>query len=263
MAFKTIKQSHTVADDPAAHFKTLTRRQFPDVMPHQKEMLEVYAAEYHQKNDVALQLPTGSGKTLVGLLIADWRRIKFHDRAVYLCPTRQLVHQTVLQARDQYGIDVVNLSGSKYEFAPTDSAAYKTGKQVAVTTYSALFNSNPFFDNPNLIIVDDAHAAENYIANMWSLNIAFGTTLHCALAEFLQPHLVPQEYSRLTGDWSGSADATWVEKIPSPLVSKLAPELGPIIDAHATSDKRQARALFHVVASARSSRCLPCISGVT
>ena len=239
MAFKTNKQSHTVAVNPAAHFKTLTKRQFPDVMPHQKEMLEEYEAQYQQKGDVALQLPTGSGKTLVGLLIADWRRIKFHDRAVYLCPTRQLVHQTVLQARDQYGIDVVNLSGSKHEFAPTDSAAYKTGKQVAVTTYSALFNSKPFFDNPDLIIVDDAHAAENYIANMWSLNIASGTPLHCALAGFLQPHIDPQEYSRLTGDWSGSADATWVEKIPSPLVSRLAPELGPIIDAHATSDNRE------------------------
>ena len=73
MAFKTNKLSHTVAVDPAAHFKTLTKRQFPDVMPHQKEMLEEYEAQYQQKGDVALQLPTGSGKTLVGLLIESPR----------------------------------------------------------------------------------------------------------------------------------------------------------------------------------------------
>ncbi len=106
MAFKTSTFAHAVAVNPAAHFKTLTKRQYPDVMPHQKDMLEAYCAKHEKSPDVALQLPTGSGKTLVGLLIADWRRIKFGDRAVYLCPTRQLVRQTVLQARNQYGIDV-------------------------------------------------------------------------------------------------------------------------------------------------------------
>ncbi len=238
MAFKKNTFALTAAGNPAAHFKTLTKRQYPDVMPHQKEMLEAYTAQYEESPDVALQLPTGSGKTLVGLLIADWRRIKFGDRSVYLCPTRQLAHQTVLQARNQYGIDVVDLSGPKREFAPADQAAYKTGAQVAVSTYSSLFNTSPFFDDPNLIIVDDAHAAENYIANMWSLEIAAGTQLHVALAEFLRPHLDPQEHSRLTGDWMGSMDATWVEKMPSLQVSLLAPGLGPIIDAHATRQNR-------------------------
>jgi Rad3-related DNA helicase len=233
MAFKTNTFSQTASANPAAHFKTLTKRQFPDVMPHQKEMLEAYAAGYEGEDDVALQLPTGSGKTLVGLLIADWRRIKHGNRAVYLCPTRQLVRQTVLQARNQYGIDVVDLSGRKDEFPPADRTAYLTGAQVAISTYSGLFNSHPFFENPDLIIIDDAHAAENYIAKMWSLEIAAGTPLHTALAEYLKPHIDPQEYSRLTGDWVGSADATWVEKLPSPQVSALAEDLVSIIDAHA------------------------------
>lgn len=197
-------------------------------------MLEAYASKGLKSSDVALQLPTGSGKTLVGLLIADWRRIKFGERAVYLCPTKQLVHQTVQQARNQYGIDAIDLSGRKEDFAPADCAAYKTGSQIAVSTYSGLFNTHPFFDDPNLIIVDDAHAAENYIANMWSMEIAAGTPLHAALAEFLRPHLDPQEHSRLTGDWMGSADATWVEKLPSPQINSMAAELGPIIDAYAT-----------------------------
>src|SRR4051812_20934611 len=126
MAFKSGTFANAAAQDPASHFKTLTKRQYPDVMPHQKEMLERYAAQYVNVPDVALQLPTGSGKTLVGLLIADWRRKKFGDRAVYLCPTRQLVHQTVQQAREQYGIDVVDLSGPKADFPPADRTAYKT-----------------------------------------------------------------------------------------------------------------------------------------
>lgn len=233
MAFKTTPHLKTAANDPAAHFKTLTKRQLPDVMPHQKEMLEVYATEFETKADVALQLPTGSGKTLVGLLIADWRRIKHRNRTVYLCPTKQLVRQTVLQATNQYGIDVVDLSGRKEDFAPADRTAYMTGAKIAISTYSGLFNINPFFDNPDLIVIDDAHAAENYIAKMWSLEIPANTPLHAALAEYLRPHLDPQDYSRLTGEWMGPADATWVEKMPSPQVQSLQTDLVGIIDAHA------------------------------
>jgi superfamily II DNA/RNA helicase len=64
MAFKSNTFSQIAAPNPAAHFKTLTKRQYPDVMPHQKEMLETYAASNVNSPDVALQLPTGSGKTL-------------------------------------------------------------------------------------------------------------------------------------------------------------------------------------------------------
>lgn len=239
MAFKSKTIANPAAANPAAHFKTLTKRQYPDVMPHQKEMLEAYAAEFESRSDVALQLPTGSGKTLVGLLIADWRRKQRGDRAVYLCPTRQLVHQTVLQARNFYGIDVVDLSGRKSAFSPKDKASYKTGAQIAVSTYSAVFNTHPFFENPNLIIVDDAHAAENYIANMWSLEIPLGTPLHEALSSYLQQHIDPQCHSKLIGEWASPTDSSWVEKLSSPLVSHLAPELSSIIDAHATDENRE------------------------
>ncbi|AGI69899.1 putative helicase [Octadecabacter antarcticus 307] len=236
MAFKTNISASTSTTNPAAHFKTLTKRQYPDVMPHQKDILEAYASDFADKSDVALQLPTGSGKTLVGLLIADWRRQKFGDRAVYLCPTRQLVNQTVNQALHQYGIDVVDLSGSTKKFAPADKTDFITGAKVAVSTYSGLFNTHPFFEDPDLIIVDDAHAAENYIANMWSLGIAAGTTLHLALSKFLHQHLDPQDHSRLTGDWIGSADANWVEKLSTPLVTKLEAGLSEIVDGHADID---------------------------
>ncbi|GAB5350924.1 DEAD/DEAH box helicase family protein [Qipengyuania sp. 483] len=233
MAFKTDTFEQVAAENPAAHFKTLTKRQFPDVMPHQKEMLESYAFSFVNKTDVALQLPTGSGKTLVGMLIADWRRLKFRERVLYLCPTVQLVRQTILQARNQYGIDAVDLSGSKSNFTPSDTTAYKTGAQVAVSTYSGLFNTHPYFLDPDIIIIDDAHAAENYVAKMWSLSIEAGTPLHDSLAAFLKPHIDAEQYSRLTGDWVGAADSNWVEKLPSPQVSEISTELISIIDAFA------------------------------
>jgi superfamily II DNA or RNA helicase len=46
-------------------------------------VLRTYIAEAATASDVALQLPTGSGKTLVGLLLAEWRRRKNHERTEY------------------------------------------------------------------------------------------------------------------------------------------------------------------------------------
>ncbi|MGQ7310046.1 hypothetical protein ACTGYF_11085, partial [Streptococcus suis] len=82
---------------------------------------------------------------------------------------------------------------------------YTTGAKVAVTTYSSLFNVRPFFSNPDVVIIDDAHAAENYIAKMWSLEIPAGdddhAALHAAVSDLLRPYLTGQSHARLTGDW--------------------------------------------------------------
>ena len=56
-----------------------------------------YCALYHEKHlrsaDVAIELPTGAGKTIPGLLIAEWRRIFSGHRVLYACPTQQLARQ--------------------------------------------------------------------------------------------------------------------------------------------------------------------------
>ncbi|KIT15585.1 Reverse gyrase [Jannaschia aquimarina] len=205
-------------------------------MSHQKEILADYVS-VADRPDVALQLPTGSGKTLVGLFIAEWRRRKFSERVVYLCPTKQLVHQTVQQAKEQYGIDAVGLTGPKSEFSPSDRASYRTGAKVVITTYSALFNVNPFFDDPDTVILDDAHAAENYVAKMWSLEIPAGEAdaqpLHQGVSGLLKPRISATAYSRLTGDWVNAADASWADKLPTEDLIEVADQLIAVLDAHA------------------------------
>ena len=71
MAFKKAPPPSLVSDSPEKLFLELPRRRIPDVLPHQKEIMCTYASQAVDLPDVALQLPTGSGKTLVGLLIAD------------------------------------------------------------------------------------------------------------------------------------------------------------------------------------------------
>ena len=71
MAFKKATPVAPVPDNLEQLFRSLPRRRIPDVMPHQKDIMSAYMSEAKDMPDVALQLPTGSGKTLVGLLIAE------------------------------------------------------------------------------------------------------------------------------------------------------------------------------------------------
>ncbi|WP_420789095.1 DEAD/DEAH box helicase [Shewanella algae] len=236
MAFKTPLTGSSVPETPDKLFRELTRRKFPDVLPHQAAMMQAYAAKAVGMPDVALQLPTGSGKTLVGLLIAEWRRRKFKERIVYLCPTKQLVYQVAEQANEKYGLSVATFVGKQRDYSPADKADYLQAEKIAITTYSGLFNTNPFFDQADVIFVDDAHASENYIASHWTLRVGRlddrYKVLHQALCNVFTPHLTSADLSRLRGIWEDRVDRSWVEKLATPTLILLTPQIIEILDAH-------------------------------
>lgn len=124
MAFTKRPKKQNVTESPDLLFRELPRRTVPDVLPHQRDMMRRYAEDGQNKADVALQLPTGSGKTLVGLLIAEWRRRKNNEKIVFLCPTKQLVNQVVEQAENKYGLSVLGFTGSKNDYDPVSVAKY-------------------------------------------------------------------------------------------------------------------------------------------
>ena len=234
MAFKRSNVSSQKFDNPIELFRSLSSREYQTEMPHQRAMIEAYVGDAIKDKDVALQLPTGSGKTLVGLLIGEWRRTKFNEKVVYLCPTKQLVNQTVEQAQKKYGMDVLSFTGSRQNYSPTDRTKYNTGQSIAVTTYSSLFNTNPFFNDADIIIIDDAHAAENYIASMWSVEIPIHEydALHTALRSIIKPHLQPLDFKRLCGEEQSISDASWVDKLPSNILIDIQGQLLDIMDEH-------------------------------
>jgi tetratricopeptide (TPR) repeat protein len=238
--FKLPKQSSPCPDDPESLFRDLRRRKVPGLLSHQADLLRSYMAVHTVHSDIALQLPTGSGKTLVGLLIAEWRRRKYGERVVYLCPTRQLVNQVSEQAGAEYGIDLHAFTGSRKTYHAKASADWQNAEAIAVTNYSSLFNTNPFFSEPDLIILDDAHSAENYISSFWSLEIDRHSTGHesafAALCNLLLEVLPHADRSRLA-DTSRQPNAQWVEKIPTPAFHALLPELVPLLDEHTKGDK--------------------------
>lgn len=125
-----------------------------------------------EKSDVALELPTGTGKTLTGLLIADWRRRRNPgSRAVFACPTKQLVGQVVEAARRE-GIPVVNLSGSWKHWHPAAKLAYVTGKAIALVPYASIFNVSPKLVEADVIVFDDSHAGEQYVSQAYRVTVS-------------------------------------------------------------------------------------------
>lgn len=157
---------------PLELFDELPRRPgaIPELWRQQGEILSEYAKRFEMKPDVAVELPTGTGKTMVGLLVADWRRRKYRRPVLYACPTQQLVHQVAAVAHRE-GMPSVTLIGSHTSWSAVDKAKYDGGDALGLTTYSSIFNAAPKVGTPGTIVFDDAHAAEQYVAESWAVTV--------------------------------------------------------------------------------------------
>lgn len=144
----------------------------PDALwAHQADVLRAYYRDHLNTPDVALELPTGAGKTLPGLLITEWRRQRFGRPVVYACPTRNLARQTA-RAAERIGLGFVTFVGSHRDWPTADKVRYESAGAVAVITYSTLFNARPAIEAPGTVLFDDAHAAESFVAGSWSVEIS-------------------------------------------------------------------------------------------
>ncbi|WP_275564152.1 DEAD/DEAH box helicase [Streptomyces durocortorensis] len=139
-----------------------------ELHPRQRGVLSAYMEKLKSK-DLAFEMPTGSGKTLVGCLIAEWRRRNKSERVAYLAPTRQLAQQAARLA-DLYGVPAVDLTGKHKDWDRSAAQRFLRGHAVAFATVNAVFNSSPKMA-PQALILDDAHAAESPVASTWSVRI--------------------------------------------------------------------------------------------
>jgi len=131
--FRHLTRQSSAPETPRALFRDLPRdADVPFLWGHQDRILERYEDRVATP-DLALELPTGTGKTLIGLLVAEWRRRAHGERVLYLSPTRQLAHQ-VGSLASRYGI------GAKVCLRPAYEGLdlWQSSEAVAVTTYSSL-----------------------------------------------------------------------------------------------------------------------------
>ncbi len=219
-------------ESPMSLFRDLHRRGDAKYLwSHQGHLLRAYHADHRTTANLALESPTGSGKTLVGLLIAEFRRRNNQQRVAYLCPTRQLCHQVKIQA-DQYGIPCSLLVGPQRDYDQSAFTSFQQANSIAVTTYSGLFNTNPRIDEPEVIIGDDVHASEGYIASLWTVELDRESmpglfeqmvgVLHSAIPDDMRRRIE----SGATSRWEREA----VDLVPGPAYSSKLDEISDVLD---------------------------------
>ncbi|MEW4566162.1 DEAD/DEAH box helicase [Bremerella sp. JC770] len=248
MVFRKKKKTATSYSDPEALFRDLRNRTVEGLLSHQSDILRRYIGEAFDEPDVALELPTGSGKTLVGLLIAEFRRVTRQERVLYLCPTKQLVLQVCEQAERKYGMKATPFVGKVKDYAPTDKHAYQSASSLAVATYSALFNTNPFFTSSHLIILDDAHASENYIASNWSLNIPRRDheNIYFGLLSVFEKALPSSQVQRFRSEERDEQSVKMIEMVSTASLVAAIDTISPFLDEHtAGTDLRYPWSLLH------------------
>ncbi len=122
-----------------------------------------------EEKDLVIKMNTGSGKTIVGLLILKSCLNESKGPAVYVVPDNYLVKQVEAEATD-LGIEVTD---------DANSPRFLSGKAVLVCNIFKLVNGKSAFGvgdqgikiNIGSIIIDDAHACLDTVEEQFMLSI--------------------------------------------------------------------------------------------
>ncbi len=155
--------------DPIKLFYSLPKveNSVGDLWFPQGEALKAWS-EKRDNNDILINLDTGGGKTLIGLLIAQSIVNEGNKKVIYLCSNNQLVSQ-VKEKAESYNLKVTTYTG-KEKFS---DFGYASGESPLITSYHALFNGWSVFLNDDIdaLIFDDAHTVQNIFRSQFSLYI--------------------------------------------------------------------------------------------
>jgi hypothetical protein len=150
-------------------FSEFRSTEFVDLRPAQDAVLSKYAQDHTATRDVAVELPTGAGKTLIALLIAEaWRR---EQQPVAILTANKTLARQMEREADALGISVIRMEGSRDAITPAQRRKYQRAVAVGIMNYWVYFNQNPAIDPASLLIMDDAHLAEHCLHSLFSVEV--------------------------------------------------------------------------------------------
>ena len=197
--------------EPRQLFQTLMRDgQHEYLRDVQGDVLDEWFAHRHER-DLVIKMNTGSGKTLVGLVLL-WSRIKEgKGPALYLCPNIHLVSQARREA-DRVGIKYMDFE-SDNRFPPEfhDSSA------ILITTVQKLFNGLSVFNvagwgdpvKVGTILVDDAHACINIAREQFTATFSRDTVVGKRLTSFFD-NALKQQAVGIYADLMGGVSSAYI-----------------------------------------------------
>lgn len=140
----------------------------------QTETWKKWYQERNNKNNI-IKMNTGSGKTVVGLIILQSCLNEEKGPAIYVVPDNYLVNQ-VLKTAEELGIPATN---DKHNFL------YRENKSILVCNIYELVNGRSSFGTNTIcnhkigsIVVDDVHACMNTIMMQYSIKIERSHSLY-------------------------------------------------------------------------------------
>lgn len=132
---------------------------------------QVWSKWFNKRNDenLIIKMNTGSGKTVVGLMILKSCLNEGKSPAIYVCPDNYLVEQ-VIDASKELGIEVTK---------DVKSPRFLSGKAILVTNIYKLVNGKSVFGvgdegaklSISSLVIDDAHACLETIEDQFTLKI--------------------------------------------------------------------------------------------
>jgi len=159
--------------EPREIFTVLTNKD-PKYQYPRDVQAEVWSRWFERRNekDIVVRMNTGSGKTVVGLLILKSCLNEGKGPAVYVAPDQYLVKQVIDEA-GELGIEVTD---SK------DAPRFLRGKAILVTTIRTLVNGQSVFGvgeagikiEIGSVLIDDAHACLETTESQFTLKLDGG-----------------------------------------------------------------------------------------
>lgn len=189
--------------NPMKIFEDLTLRgTVENIWDPQSEALRAWDSA-RQEPDVVVEMNTGGGKTLIGLLIAQSIVNETSGQVVYVCPTIQLIEQAKMRA-EECGLEVATY----YDGAWTNEEAFTGANGPCLTNYAAVFNGKSIFKKRNVeaFILDDAHVAGPSIRASFTLKLPSSSEAFSKVISLFRPYLEKSGHAQelaalLSGDW--------------------------------------------------------------
>jgi RAD3-like DEAD/DEAH box helicase/type III restriction/modification enzyme restriction subunit len=215
--------SRLVAPIKGTRFSVLRRAQ--------EAVLRDYASEAHTLSDIAIELPTGAGKTLIALLVLDYWRNQ-SKRVAVLTGNKTLARQLEAEGTD-LRVPIVRFEGRGDQLAPKDLRLYNRSQAIAVMNYWVYINQNPAVEPAEVLVLDDAQLAEGALLSLYSVRI--GRFEHADLYRATMELCSQYTNSPVADDFQKGIDpGPWgsTDLIPFVQLVEMHDELEALVQAH-------------------------------
>ena len=206
---KLLGQTNTSENvaDPREIFNLLTNKdkKYSYLWDVQSEVLKRWFNKDKDVQDTVLKMNTGSGKTIVGLLILKSCLNENISPAVYITPDPYLTKQVIKEA-NSIGISVTE---------NTDDFSFRKGKSIFVGNIYKLINGKSVFGTRDTgckisigsIIIDDVHACLSKTDEQFTISLSNSNEVYQALLQIFQDTMKQQSNIKLSDIKAGDPQA--------------------------------------------------------